>query len=115
MSDQTTLRQKVREAIQAGKVPTGRPERTWGGRGAEACCVICSELIRRDEVEFELEFGQSHHNGNGGNGGNASSYHFHLPCFEAWELERPLGLPGASDGGRMVARECEPANKRGPA
>ena len=33
MPDEAILREKARAAIAAGKLPTRRPDSTWGGRG----------------------------------------------------------------------------------
>lgn len=117
MSDESTFRQKAREAIQAGKLPNRRPERTWGGRGAGADCTICGERVKHDEVELELEFAQ------GNDDSCRANYHLHIRCFEAWEFERESErqslssrvLPAARDAGTMVACEREATYRRGPA
>jgi hypothetical protein len=82
MSDESTLRQKAREAIQAGKLPGRPPQRVWGGPGVGACCTICGKPARQDEVEFELEFGRDD------NDRDPGDHHVHVQCFAAWELER---------------------------
>jgi hypothetical protein len=79
MSDETELRQKAREAIQAGKLPSHPPERMWGGQGSGRCCTICGSATERDEIEFELEFVR--HDG-GSDGANPL---VHLCCLAAWE------------------------------
>jgi hypothetical protein len=79
MTDIRTLRIIAREAIQAGKLPTRRPERMWGGPGVGACCLLCSKPIEPNEPEVELEY-------NGGDGG-VVIHHLHLECCAAWELE----------------------------
>jgi hypothetical protein len=33
MSDERTLREKIREMIQVGTLPNRRPDRMWGGPG----------------------------------------------------------------------------------
>jgi hypothetical protein len=82
MSDEETLREKAREAIEAGKLPSRRPERMWGGPGAGAHCRICDKLVEPDEVEFELEFMRDDESR------GKDNYHVHLRCFAAWEFER---------------------------
>jgi hypothetical protein len=56
MSDDETLRKRVREAIDAGKLPDCSPVGMWGGPGCGASCAICGKQIGIEEVEFELEF-----------------------------------------------------------
>ena len=81
MSDENALRQKAREAIQAGKLPNRRPERMWGGPGNGADCAICGESLSRDEVGFDLQYDQDgEHPG--------VNHQVHVRCFAAWERER---------------------------
>lgn len=82
LNDESVLREKAREVIQAGKLPNRRPDRTWGGLGAGAECIICRAPLKPDEVEFEIEFVRN------GNNPGLDQYHVHLRCFAAWELER---------------------------
>ena len=81
MSDEDMLRQLAREAIEAGRVPAGQPKGTWGGDGTGTVCDLCGLAIPSYEIEFEVEFSQEE-------AGRAHSYHFHRPCFAAWEFER---------------------------
>lgn len=82
MSDESALRQKAREAIHGGQIPGIPPERTWGGPGGGSRCAICGLVVKRDEMEFELEFA-------GADVDSAPmSYHVHIRCFAAWEFER---------------------------
>jgi hypothetical protein len=39
--------------------------------------------VKRDEVEFELEFAPD------GGDPDPRNYHVHVRCFAAWEFERP--------------------------
>lgn len=82
MSDDGRILEKAREAIEAGRLPNRRPERTWAGRGVEAGCAICGALVRSDEVEYEIEFAQN------GDGAAVDKYHVHIRCFAAWESAR---------------------------
>lgn len=82
MSDDCVLREKAREVIQAGKLPNRPPERTWGGPGVGAKCTICTMSVKRDELEFEIEFARN------GNEDTQNTYHFHIRCFAAWQHER---------------------------
>jgi len=74
-----SLRDKVREVVLTGKLPPRPPDRVWGGRGGGAPCSVCNVPIRREEVEFELEFLRA---------GEITTNHLHVDCFTAWECER---------------------------
>ncbi len=78
--DDDGLRQKARAAIETGKLPTCRPDRTWGGRGVGVPCAICDVPVRPDEMELEMEFVA------GGN--HLKVIHVHTKCFAAWERVR---------------------------
>ena len=113
MSGENTLRQKVREAIQAGKIPDRRPDRMWGGPGTGVPCIICDEAVDRDGVGFELEFARE------GDHLRLRNCPVHVLCFEAWELERSgpnsVVLPERSNDGTIVACGCDTTHKREPA
>jgi hypothetical protein len=82
--DEQTIREKARAVLETGKVPRRHPDRTWGGPGVGAVCTICEVPVRRDEMEFEIQFARD-----GGNPG-LDKFHVHLQCFAAWEFERTL-------------------------
>src|SRR6185312_5210531 len=111
MSDDGTLRQWVRQAIEGGKLPDRAPVRTWGGHGCGAPCAICNEQIGIDEVELELEFSAvdelgcrqvsengvnghaadngAHFNGEGNQRHpNWGNLHMHPRCHSAWDSVR---------------------------
>ena len=79
MNDDTLLRQKAHQAIQAGKLPRYRPQRSWGGWGTGACCMICDKPVERHDVEYELQFAQGH------DGSDRANSHVHIRCLAAWE------------------------------
>jgi len=80
MSDESTLRQKAREAILAGKLPYRRPERMWAGRGVGSRCTICDKLVERDEIEYELDFTLDHDDS------SQPTPRVHRHCLTAWEF-----------------------------
>jgi hypothetical protein len=80
--DENALREKVRSIIREGKLPSRAPDRTWGGPGVGAECAVCGLPVRRDELEFEVEFAHD------GRDPGLAKYHMHVRCFAAWELER---------------------------
>jgi hypothetical protein len=93
MNDEGTLRKRAREVIQAGKLPNRRPDRTWGGPGVGADCMICRVPVQRDEVEVELEFARNEKEP------SFDRYHAHVRCFAAWESERATSPVTACDRG----------------
>ena len=89
MPDEPVLREKARELIRRGVLPTSRPRRTLGGPGIGCVCAVCAKKIERDALEIEMEAARP---------GVAPDvapdvYHFHPQCFAAWEFERTK-VPG---------------------
>jgi hypothetical protein len=82
MSDENILREQARAAVEAGKLPGRRPDRTWGGPGVGATCAVCGLPVKRDEMEFEIEFARD------GDNPGLDKFHVHIRCFAAWEFER---------------------------
>jgi len=80
--DETVLRAKAREVIRTGKLPSRAPDRTWGGPGVGAPCVVCGEAVTKAQLEFEIEFARD------GDNPGLDKIHVHIRCFAAWELER---------------------------
>jgi len=76
------FREKAREAIRIGKLPSRRPDRTWGGTGAGAPCPVRGEIVTKDQLEIEVEFARD------GSNPEVDEFHIHVRCFAAWELER---------------------------
>src|SRR5438309_4809187 len=76
------LREKAREAIRSGKLPTRKPDRTFGGPGMGKSCAVCGDTIPPEQMEVEIEF-----NLDGALAGRGS-YHLHPWCLAAWEFER---------------------------
>jgi len=83
--DETLPREKTREAIRAGRLPSRRPDRTSSGPGIGELCTICAEPIKRDQLELEIQFARD------GSSLGADKYHAHIHCFAAWEFERTKG------------------------
>ena len=82
MPDETVLRAKAREVIRTGKLPSRRPDRTWGGPGVGAPCEVCGEAVTKDHLEFEVQFARD------GDNPGLDKFHIHVRCFAAWEFER---------------------------
>jgi hypothetical protein len=81
VSPDAPLREKARRAIEIGDIPNRNPDRTWGGRGGGAPCIVCGMPVTPEDTEIEMEF--LHDEGSG-----ADNFHTHVRCFSAWELER---------------------------
>ena len=88
MPDEPILREKARAAVQNGKIPARRPDRTWGGPGVGAECSVCEKPVTKSELEFEIQFAHD------GDHPGLDKFHVHIRCFAAWEFERKAG--GAS-------------------
>lgn len=82
MNDDCTLRAKAREALQSGKLPTRKPDRTLGGLGRGGACALCGALLTPTGMEIEMEFGRK------GATLRLDTYLLHPRCFAAWELLR---------------------------
>ena len=54
--DENILRRIARKVILDGKLPSRRPDRTWGGPGVGAPCAVCGVSVERDQMEFEIDF-----------------------------------------------------------
>ena len=81
MPDEPRLREQAREAVRSGKLPSRRPDRTWGGPGVGAPCQVCDKPVTHSEMEFEIQFEQE-------GGGGLDKFHVDVLCFAAWEFER---------------------------
>lgn len=97
MSDESILRERAREVIRTGKLPSRRPDRMWGGPGADADCAVCGTTVPRGQVEFEIEFFEN------GDESKVDKYHVHVRCFAVWELERRNATATASKTGSNSA------------
>ena len=80
--NENVLRQIARKVVQDGKLPSRRPDRTWGGPGVGASCAVCGVAVERDEMEFEIQFARD------GDNPGLDKFHVHIRCFAAWEFER---------------------------
>jgi hypothetical protein len=90
------MNEKAREVIQGRKLPNRPPDRMWGGPSAGADCAICGAPVKRAELEFEIEFAPD------ADDPGLTTYHVHIPCFAAWQLERDKLdqlVPGGSSSG----------------
>jgi hypothetical protein len=80
--DEEVLRQKAHEVVRDGKLPSRRPDRTWGGPDVGADCSVCGLPVTEDQMEFDIQFAHD------GSSPGLDKYHVHVRGFAAWELER---------------------------
>ena len=80
--DENILRRIARKVILDGKLPSRRPDRTWGGPGVGAPCAVCGVSVERDQMEFEIQFTRD------GVDVELVQAGIVIRCFAAWEFER---------------------------
>lgn len=97
--DEGRLRERIREAIAADKLPDRRPDHTWGGFGSGTNCALCGETVSAQETELELDFGD-------GRGGRICRV-VHAPCFNLWESERKNLREPQPPGVKPAARKVD--------
>lgn len=79
--DDGPLREKAHKAILNGTVPTRSPDSTVGGPGCGEACVLCGEIVSRNQMELEPEFRED------GEAPELHKYHLHPRCYTALEFE----------------------------
>ena len=80
MPDEPALREKARDAIRSGRLPSANPILMLGGPGCGALCSLCEDPLPRDQTEVEIEVVRE--------GTTAAVFHLHPLCFGAWHSER---------------------------
>jgi hypothetical protein len=93
MVDEPAIREKARDAIRSGKIPSRAQRRTFGRPGSGDICSICAEPLRRDQLELEIDFQRP--------GAAPEVHHLHPRCLAAWGLERTK-LTEDSEGHRSI-------------
>jgi len=75
--DETSLQERIREAIEAGELPNRLPDQLLGGQSSGRQCALCGESTRGG-VEMELVFEE---------GTRSTRYHAHPRCLTVYERE----------------------------
>jgi len=57
--NQKELRALIRERVRTGQLPPVLDGRTFGGRGSNTACDCCGQTIKRDDIEYEVQFAAS--------------------------------------------------------
>ena len=93
MERERLLQERVRQAIDSGKLPARKPDRVLGGLGTGKLCVVCGAILTPTQMEIEVEFDR------GETSPGRDRYWAHPRCFAAWELElRGRSGDGVADG-----------------
>ena len=79
--------------LHEGRLPTRRPDRTYGGHGTGAICAICGLKTTKEEAELEIEFDRD------GTNPGMDRHYLHPRCFAAWEFERTKTRDGHDGSG----------------
>jgi hypothetical protein len=87
------LRDLARHAITADRIPHRWPDRVSSMRGIGEACAICASPV--DEMEFEAQWAMDLA------GPRLGLFHFHEPCFAAWEFARKA--PRESETARAMS------------
>jgi hypothetical protein len=73
-------RQRVLDAITAGRLRLDPPTKMYAGFGAGRTCDGCGEVIDRTQVEHEAIYESDP--------GAGQAFHLHLGCAGLWDVER---------------------------
>jgi len=100
MPDELNPRDKAREAIESGRLPTAKPSSIFCGPSSGETCAVCGVPIPPGHMQFLLEFPDSpslrdkwlrNMLGRLRENSKVSRYRMHHHCFTAWEFERLTG------------------------
>lgn len=73
----TVLREKVRQAIEQGRMPTREPVTLHGAVGVGRRCSVCEEPVTTEETDLRLYFARDRAAG-------PVVHHVHVRCYSAW-------------------------------
>lgn len=93
MERERLLTERIRQAIDSGKLPARKPDRVLGGLGTGKLCAVCEGMLTLTEMEIEVEFDR------GASSPGPDRYWTHPRCYAAWEFElRDRSGAGGGDG-----------------
>jgi hypothetical protein len=97
------LTERIRQAIDSGKLPARKPDRVLGGLGTGKLCAVCGAVLTLTQMEIEVEFDR------GATSPGPDRYWTHPRCFAAWELELQCRSGGGVvDGNVTLDRHALP-------
>jgi hypothetical protein len=82
--DEISLRERAKQLLAAGRLPSGDPTTSWAGSGRGEPCCICQVLVRSDQIGFDLAFRMPQ---------REVELHMHSRCRIAWEQARASRAP----------------------
>ena len=81
MEREPLLTERIRQAIDSGKLPARKPDRVLGGLGTGKLCAVCGAMLTLTQMEIEVEFDR------GVTSPGPDRYWTHPRCYAAWEFE----------------------------
>jgi hypothetical protein len=82
--DETSLRERAKQLLVAGRLPSSDPAISWAGSGRGERCCVCHVLVRPDQIGFDLAFRMPQ---------REVELHMHSRCRIAWEQARASRTP----------------------
>jgi len=77
--DESALRERAKQLLATGRLPSSDPASSWAGSGRGERCCICQVLVRPDQIGFDLGFRMPQWE---------VELHMHSRCRIAWEQAR---------------------------
>jgi hypothetical protein len=106
MIDDSALRERVRQALEAGALPGRDPDRMWGGVSVGARCSVCQAAIAAGDLEMELDFERDDPRS------GVDTHRMHIRCLPVWQSEwrarsvQPEVAPGTPAAAALVRRSA---------
>lgn len=82
--DDALVRERVREMLATGRIPSTDPVKLWAGPSMGKPCSVCGETIRT-ATEYELDFTPP------------LTLLLHPPCYAIWNEERRRGTAASAE------------------
>jgi hypothetical protein len=79
--DRVSIRVRVRQMLETGRLPCDEPGKVWAGRGVGTHCAACGEPIATSDIEFEVDLV------------SGASLRLHRTCHEIWREECDMLQP----------------------
>lgn len=66
---------QARDKVRSGQLPSSLPSKMWAGYGKGRGCVVCDQVIRSDERQYEFTLRAL---------SGYSDHCIHFACYQAW-------------------------------